>query len=380
MLARRFDSVRELPAAYDAVFEQAARRSLFLSRPWFENFERTVVQAHDRTPVFALGGEGGAAVWPCWKPGPGHAQATRGLRALAGDNAAAKAASGLQGMANYYASLYGPVLAWPGAHGAEALAALVAALVHAPEVGHRVRFAPLPHDDGQLAAIEAAFRTQGWWTRRYFCFGNWYLPCQGMDYAAYLDTRPSALRNTLRRKQKRFDRLAGARLELCRDGAAIARGLDAFEQVYARSWKLPEPYPRFIPGLVHTLAAQGWLRLGVAWLDDEPVAAQIWAVCHGVASIYKLAYDAAYRELSAGSLLSAMLLRQVLDEGVREVDYLTGDDHYKRDWMSHRRERWGLAAFDPGTARGFAEGALNRMGNRGHQLWREVRRILHVAS
>jgi len=103
------------------------------------------------------------------------------------------------------------------------------------------------------------------------------------------------------------------------------------------------------------------------------IAAQIWAVCHGVASNYKLAYDAAYGELSAGSLLSAMLLRQVLDEGVREVDYLTGDDHYKRDWMSHRRGRWGLVAFDPGTVRCFAQVALNRMGNRGQQLWREVR-------
>jgi CelD/BcsL family acetyltransferase involved in cellulose biosynthesis len=48
-------------------------------------------------------------------------------------------------------------------------------------------------------------------------------------------------------------------------------------------------------------------------------------------------------------------MRHALDvDKVREVDYLTGDDPYKRNWMSHRRERWGIAAFDPRRPRGIA--------------------------
>jgi len=38
---------------------------------------------------------------------------------------------------------------------------------------------------------------------------------------------------------------------------------------------------------------------------------------------------------------------------VHEIDYLTGDDTYKKDWMSHRRERWGIIAFNPRTPRGL---------------------------
>jgi hypothetical protein len=34
------------------------------------------------------------------------------------------------------------------------------------------------------------------------------------------------------------------------------------------------------------------------------------------------------------------------------VDYLTGDDNYKRDWMSQRRERWGILALNPRTPLG----------------------------
>ena len=46
-------------------------------------------------------------------------------------------------------------------------------------------------------------------------------------------------------------------------------------------------------------------------------------------------------------------MRHVVDiDKVDEVDYLTGDDSYKEDWMSHRRERWGVVAFRKGSWRG----------------------------
>jgi CelD/BcsL family acetyltransferase involved in cellulose biosynthesis len=48
-------------------------------------------------------------------------------------------------------------------------------------------------------------------------------------------------------------------------------------------------------------------------------------------------------------------MRQVIDiDRVQEIDYLTGDDAYKNQWMSHRRERRGLIAFNPRTVGGLA--------------------------
>ena len=44
------------------------------------------------------------------------------------------------------------------------------------------------------------------------------------------------------------------------------------------------------------------------------------------------------------------MLEHALDgDKVSEVDYLTGDDNYKSNWMSHRRERWGIMAFNPAS-------------------------------
>ena len=94
--------------------------------------------------------------------------------------------------------------------------------------------------------------------------------------------------------------------------------------------------------------------MGIARIDGAAAAAQLWIVHGGVAAIYKLAYDERFGALSIGSLLTAHMMQHVIDiDGVQEVDYLMGDDAYKRDWMSQRRERWGLVAFNPYSVDGL---------------------------
>jgi Acetyltransferase (GNAT) domain len=109
----------------------------------------------------------------------------------------------------------------------------------------------------------------------------------------------------------------------------------------------------FIPGLIRLCAQQGVLRLGVAHIDGKPAAAQLWIVHNGAALIYKLAYDEQFADLSVGTILTANLMQHVLDIDKAEVvDYLSGDDAYKKDWMSDRRERWGILAMNPRTVGG----------------------------
>ena len=47
-------------------------------------------------------------------------------------------------------------------------------------------------------------------------------------------------------------------------------------------------------------------------------------------------------------------MQHVIDtDRVELVDYLMGDEPYKRDWMSRRNERWGIIAYNPRTPPGL---------------------------
>ncbi|MEZ5503641.1 MAG: GNAT family N-acetyltransferase [Halioglobus sp.] len=186
-----------------------------------------------------------------------------------------------------------------------------------------------------------------------FFAGNWVHGLAGASYRAYLTSRPSRLRNTIKRRTRHFLDSNRGHLNLILGGDSLEAGITDYVTIYKRSWKQEEPFPDFIPRLLRLSANRGWLRLGIARYDNKPVASQIWLISHGTAYIFKLAYDEDFKHLSPGTVLTAFMMEQIIDkDGITQIDYLSGDDDYKRDWMSLRRERQGIAAYNPLTIRG----------------------------
>src|SRR3546814_7983792 len=75
--------------------------------------------------------------------------------------------------------------------------------------------------------------------------------------------------------------------------------------------------------------------MGLARIEGAPVAAQYWTVEDGTAFIHKLAHVEDSLKASPGTLLSAALFRHVIAvDRVARVDFGTGNDAYKRDWMN----------------------------------------------
>lgn len=256
----------------------------------------------------------------------------------------------VEALGNFYTSLYSPLLA-PKATELD-LAALLQAASHDHGGAHEMRFAPMDPDAPAYVATLAALRSIGWMPFRYFCFGNWHLAVDS-DWKTYLERRSGELRSTLKRKGKKFADVGGT-LEIITDPAHAEAAIADFNHVYSRSWKKPEPYPDFIPGLIRWLAERGWLRLGIARLDGHPIAAEIWIVAHRRARIYKLAHDENQGGYAPGTLLTARLMEHANDmDGVVDVDFLAGDDAYKQSWMNHRRERNGIVAYNAMSLIGF---------------------------
>ena len=251
-----------------------------------------------------------------------------------------------------YTCLFQP-LAAPGATG-PMLHAAGAAAARTCRAWPVATLEALDADWPGLPPLLAGLRSGGVLARRFHQFGNWFEPVAGLGWEAYLQGRPGSLRETVRRKTRACERDARIAIEVVRSGPNLAPALAAYEEVYARSWKQPEPAPGFNAALLDRAAAAGVLRLGVMRVAGQPVAAQYWTVTDGMAAVLKLAHDDAWRALSPGTVLTAHMIRGLLEEGVAELDFGRGDDPYKQLWASHRRQRIGVLLADPRQPRGLA--------------------------
>ena len=242
----------------------------------------------------------------------------------------------LEALANWYSFRIRPIIS-PGADGDAMLYAMARDLVG--EAPHIV-LAPLPDEGGETTRLAAAFRRAGWMVFRRQCDINHYLRVQGRSYAGFLEGRPGPLRTTLKRK--------AAKVSITIETQFNAESWRSYEAIYAQSWKPEEGSPSFLRRFAEAEGAAGRLRLGIAKAGNEAVAAQFWTVEAGTAFIHKLAHSESAKSLSPGTTLSAALFEHVIDrDQVALVDFGTGDDSYKRDWMEEVRPRYRLEMFRP---------------------------------
>lgn len=259
--------------------------------------------------------------------------------------------SKIHSLSNYYTSLYAPSLD-PSATVDDLKVLLSHIKGEHPDI-HTIQLAPMELTSPTTNMLCEALCDAGFITYKYFCFKNWFLKVE-QSWTDYFSSREHRILNTLKRTGKKLAQQGGM-LEIVSDGPELVQALADYQQVYLASWKNPEPFADFIPGFARVCKVRGWLRIGIARLYGHPIAAQIWIVNKGRASIFKLAYDKNYRTYSAGTQLTAKLLQHVFEvDHATYVDYLQGDDAYKKSWMSNCCDRIGIVAYNPRTLLGGA--------------------------
>jgi len=234
---------------------------------------------------------------------------------------------------------------------------------------HTIHLSGLDPEQESFPALLEALRDAGFAVSPHVSWVNRFEPLGEGGFDAYLEGRPSELKNTARRKLSALQRAARTEFRTHSD-IDSENFIGGYEAVYRKSWKTAEPYPGFIPTLIRLADEKGALRFGVLTVDDEPVAAQFWIVWRGRAILYKLAYDEKWGRYSPGTLLTMRMVRDVIEQDTpRELDFGRGDDPYKTLWMPSRRERWGIEAANLRTARGLALAARMKAGSLKRRLF-----------
>jgi CelD/BcsL family acetyltransferase involved in cellulose biosynthesis len=336
-----YAGLRSLPDSYSNVFEAGAQTSFFMTRDWFENFTEHIVPDTNELRIYGVESADGNSV--------------AALPMIRVPSRRMFGPATLESLSNYYTCFFAPVIR-QDQDAEEAVEALTAVLWNDRQEWDVLNLKPIARDSAIFDRLVRAFRASGMVVQPYACFANWYLEVAGRSYKEYLESQSSVLRKNIPYNIRRLEKSGHNEIVILTNETGLEKYLDDYEKVYSASWKIREATPEFIRGMARIAARNGWLRLGLVYVDGEPAAAQLWVVYKGTASIYKIAYDERFAKLSVGTVLTAKLMQRVIDvDKVTIVDYLSGEDEYKKRWMSHRREFWGILAFNPRTVRGMAQ-------------------------
>ncbi|HVA13872.1 MAG TPA: GNAT family N-acetyltransferase [Stellaceae bacterium] len=339
-----------LPAAQQVLFARAAERSFFALPLWYHVLSRHGTDKATTPRLYFDDRDAPALALICQQ----HDDARR-----------------LASLSTYYSTEHGPLYAAGEPRLAVALAGIAAALADERPAWHALQLAGLNPADPSYDPLIAAFGTAGWAVFPYFDSGTWYEDTGGLDFARYLAERPAALRNTWRRRAAKIETENRARLTFHEDAGAIDAAVADYDAVYRASWKGSEPFPDFMPALIRAAAETGALRLGILRIDDVPAAAQLWLHWRGRTTIYKLAHDRRFDNLSVGTVLTMRMMERTLErDRPIEIDFGRGDDGYKKLWLTKRRERWGLLIANPRSLPGLALSWRERAASH----WRRWRR------
>jgi Acetyltransferase (GNAT) domain len=334
-----FRNLDEVTASARGELDRAGQRSLFNRIEWFR---RTYEHAGPSGQPFIVRARAeGSDCWLFLMQRGGHAKA----------------------LASWYTLAFQPIFTGDPSESTK-FALLVASARRLSKRMSSIKLAPMPEADATLVC--RAFDRARWVASSLQTTVTWTVATEGLSFEDYWAQRPGELRSTVKRKAAKY----GVETKIFNsfDGNAWA----SYELIYAASWKPEEGSNEFLRDMALTESAAGTLRMGLATIEGEAVAAQLWTVENGHAIIHKLAHLESAREQSPGSILTAALFdHAITHDRVGLVDFGTGDDRYKSDWMDTRTPLYAVSLFNPRRPSGLWRAAkaglsalVGRDGNR----------------
>jgi CelD/BcsL family acetyltransferase involved in cellulose biosynthesis len=181
---------------------------------------------------------------------------------------------------------------------------------------------------------------------------------EGGGFEDYMATRSRNFRSQLRRKERTLLREHGMRYRLSTAPDRLGRDVEALVALHTARWgrrasgALAGRRAAFHREFAAVALARGWLRLWLAEVDDQPIAAWYGFRFGGAEWYYQLGRDPAWDRYSVGLVLVAHSVREAFDDGVREYKLLRGAEVYKDRFATADPgvETVAVAASPPGRA------------------------------
>lgn len=177
-----------------------------------------------------------------------------------------------------------------------------------------------------------------------------YMPKNG-NWDNYLASKSSKFRNNMRRIEKKLEKAGEFRIT-CKN-TVTSEDVDAMHKIEERSWKTDAGSPRlgnqkackFFTEVLEKFSNNSWLDLWFLCLNQEPIAYSVNFAYRNKIFNYNVAYVSEHRNLYPGKALTVKTLEDAFNRNMTEYDFLRGNEAYKSDWTSQKRDLYYLAAY-----------------------------------
>jgi CelD/BcsL family acetyltransferase involved in cellulose biosynthesis len=160
-----------------------------------------------------------------------------------------------------------------------------------------------------------------------------YIPLPG-DFEAYLAQIDKKQRHEIRRKLRKVEQsLAEGGLYFTEDSENLESDVQAFIDMMAQDPNkrdfLTDAMRQHIHNTARVAFDAGWLQLSFFTLDGKKAAANLSFNYDNRLWLYNSGWEWEYRDYSPGWVLLAYLIEWANKNGIREFDFMRGDEAYK---------------------------------------------------
>jgi CelD/BcsL family acetyltransferase involved in cellulose biosynthesis len=161
------------------------------------------------------------------------------------------------------------------------------------------------------------------------------LRTDGMSWDDFLASKSSNFRQQARRRERKLAGEHELRFRLCDDPDRLDADLEVLFRLHDERWEelgsgaLSEQRAAFHREFARAALERGWLRLWLLELDGQPAAAWYGLRFAGRELYYQAGRDRAYDRHGVGFVLLVHTVREAMNDGMREYDFLRGAEDYK---------------------------------------------------
>lgn len=173
-------------------------------------------------------------------------------------------------------------------------------------------------------------------SREYFVQGSPTVSLEGGSFDSWLASLPSGTRRSLRRRRRAFEKAGGG--SRASTAATLAADVNAFLRLHALRWEtrgassivaVGEAMGPMLLQVGETALATGGLRLHLAEVNGEPVAAQLTAAIAGEVLLINSGWDPRFAAHAPATLVVIDAIADAFARGDRRVDFGPGEQPNK---------------------------------------------------